>query len=73
YKFVTRHVIGELSFDEMRSQLETAIHQFAKRQMTWFRGMERRGFRICWLPYDMPRQEFTERVVELVNAEEGRQ
>ncbi|MDE6527576.1 MAG: tRNA (adenosine(37)-N6)-dimethylallyltransferase MiaA, partial [Muribaculaceae bacterium] len=53
YKFVTLHVTGELGFDAMRAQLETAIHQFAKRQMTWFRGMERRGFHIDWLDYDM--------------------
>lgn len=52
YKFVTLHVIGQLSFGEMRRQLEIAIHQFAKRQMTWFRGMERRGIPIRWLPYD---------------------
>lgn len=58
YKFVTLHLIGRLTFDEMRSQLETAIHQFAKRQMTWFRGMERRGFRIHWLPYDAPLADF---------------
>lgn len=49
YKFLTQHVIGELSYDEMFSQLEIAIHQFAKRQMTWFRGMERRGFEIHWI------------------------
>lgn len=48
YKFVTQHVIGELSLEEMRTQLATAIHQFAKRQMTWFRGMERKGIRIHW-------------------------
>lgn len=48
YKFVTRYVIGELTYDEMRTQLATAIHQFAKRQMTWFRGMERRGITIHW-------------------------
>ena len=48
YKFVTLHLIGELTFDEMRTQLATAIHQFAKRQMTWFRGMERKGIRIHW-------------------------
>ena len=48
YKFVTLHLLGELSFDEMRVQLATAIHQFAKRQMTWFRGMERSGTRIHW-------------------------
>ena len=48
YKFVTQHVIGELTFEEMRQQLATAIHQFAKRQMTWFRGMERKGIVIHW-------------------------
>ena len=48
YKFVTLHVTGELTLEEMRAQLATAIHQFAKRQMTWFRGMERKGIRIHW-------------------------
>ena len=48
YKFVTLHLTGELTFDQMRTQLATAIHQFAKRQMTWFRGMERKGIRIHW-------------------------
>ena len=48
YKFVTLYIIGELTFDQMRTQLATAIHQFAKRQMTWFRGMERKGIRIHW-------------------------
>ena len=48
YKFVTLHVTGELSLEQMRTQLATAIHQFAKRQMTWFRGMERKGIRIHW-------------------------
>ena len=48
YKFVTLHLLGQLSLEEMRSQLATAIHQFAKRQMTWFRGMERKGIRIHW-------------------------
>ena len=48
YKFVTLYLIGELSYDQMRTQLATAIHQFAKRQMTWFRGMERKGIRIHW-------------------------
>ena len=50
YKFVTEYIIGKLSYEEMFRQLEIAIHQFAKRQMTWFRGMERRGFKIHWLP-----------------------
>ena len=48
YKFVTLHVTGELTLEEMRAQLATAIHQFAKRQMTWFRGMERKGITIHW-------------------------
>ena len=48
YKFVTQHIIGELTFEQMRTQLVTAIHQFAKRQMTWFRGMERKGITIHW-------------------------
>lgn len=66
YKFLTLHVIGELSYDEMRNQLLIAIHQFAKRQMTWFRGMERRGFHINWLPYDLPESEFNNAVMSLL-------
>ena len=49
YKFLTQHLIGELTYDEMFKGLEIAIHQFAKRQMTWFRGMERRGYTINWI------------------------
>ena len=49
YKFVTEYVIGKTSYEEMFRQLEIAIHQFAKRQMTWVRGMERRGFTIHWI------------------------
>lgn len=49
YKYLTLYVLGELTYDEMFTKLETAIHQFAKRQMTWFRGMERRGFTIHWI------------------------
>lgn len=67
YKYLTLYVTGELTYDEMFSQLEIAIHQFAKRQMTWFRGMERRGHRINWLPWDMPADEFVNRVMELAN------
>lgn len=52
YKFVTLHLLGELTFEQMRSQLAIAIHQFAKRQMTWFRGMERSGIRIHWVDPD---------------------
>ena len=65
YKFVTLYLTGAMSLEQMVVSLETAIHQFAKRQMTWFRGMERRGFKIEWLPYDMPDDEFTAAVVEM--------
>ena len=68
YKYITQHVIGQLTRDEMFTQLEIAIHQFAKRQMTWFRGMERRGFHIHWLPWDMPADEFTQTVLALPPA-----
>ena len=54
YKYVTEYVIGRISYDEMFARLEIAIHQFAKRQMTWFRGMEHRGFHIHWI--EAPRQ-----------------
>ena len=64
YKFITQHVIGQLSYDDMVSQLEIAIHQFAKRQMTWFRGMEkRRGFKVDWLAWDLDKDEFAETVI----------
>lgn len=66
YKFLTLHLIGQLSRQEMETQLETAIHQFAKRQMTWFRGMERRGFTIHWLPWDLSDEEFTDRATTLL-------
>ena len=57
YKFVTEYVIGKTSYEEMFSKLEIAIHQFAKRQMTWFRGMERRGFTIHWIDALLPVEE----------------
>ena len=57
YKYVTLYVTGQLTYNDMFSQLETAIHQFAKRQMTWFRGMERRGFVIHWLDTCLPMEE----------------
>ncbi len=66
YKYITKHIIGELSYDEMYHQLEIAIHQFAKRQMTWFRGMERRGFNINWLPYDLSKEEFISECLSLL-------
>ena len=57
YKFLTLYAIGKLTYEEMFTQLETAIHQFAKRQMTWFRGMERRGFTIHWVDATLPTEE----------------
>ena len=65
YKYLTLYVIGELDYDTMVHDLEIAIHQFAKRQMTWFRGMEKRGHRINWLPYDMDSEEFVAAVRDL--------
>lgn len=66
YKYLTLYVIGQISYSQMLSELEIAIHQFAKRQMTWFRGMERRGFKINWLPWDMPKGDFVESVIKLI-------
>lgn len=66
YKYVTSYIVGEMTFDEMLSGLEIAIHQFAKRQMTWFRGMERRGFNIHWIPWNIGREEFVARVSSLL-------
>lgn len=65
YKYVTEYVIGKLSYDEMFRQLEIAIHQFAKRQMTWFRGMERRGATIHWIDASLPMDEKVEEVIRL--------
>lgn len=62
YKYLTLYVIGQLAYDEMFSQLETAIHQFAKRQMTWFRGMERKGFTIHWIDAPLPLEEKLEQI-----------
>ena len=68
YKFLTQYAIGELTYEEMFLQLEIAIHQFAKRQMTWFRGMERRGFTIHWLDATLPMEEKLERIINLINT-----
>ena len=65
YKFVTEYIIGRLSYDEMVRQLEIAIHQFAKRQMTWFRGMERRGIKINWINASLPLEEKIEMIQTL--------
>ena len=57
YKYVTEYVVGKIGYDEMFTRLEIAIHQFAKRQMTWFRGMEKRGCKINWIDASLPMQE----------------
>ena len=67
YKFLTLYVIGKLTYSQMVEQLNIAIHQFAKRQMTWFRGMEKRGFMINWLPWDLSEDEFLTRVEEIID------
>ncbi len=66
YKYITEYVIGRTSFEEMVHHLEIAIHQFAKRQMTWFRRMERRGFTIHWIDAQLPMEEKVERVIALL-------
>ena len=64
YKYLTLYLTGKLSYDAMVEQLNVAIHQFAKRQMTWFRKMEREGFEIRWLDAGLPLEERVERVEE---------
>ena len=71
YKFVTEYLIGQTSYDEMFTRLEIAIHQFAKRQMTWFRGMERRGFRIHWIDATLPMDEKIEIIKQLITDDES--
>ena len=66
YKYVTQYVIGQISYDEMFRQLEIAIHQFAKRQMTWFRGMERRGYTIHWIDVAISTQNKVEQILKLL-------
>lgn len=67
YKYLTLYVTGRITREQMERELEIAIHQFAKRQMTWFRGMERRGFPLHWLRWDDP--AFADRVIALFNQE----
>jgi len=65
YKFVTEYVTGHSTYDEMFRRLEIAIHQFAKRQMTWFRGMERRGFTIHWIDATLPMADKVSAILEM--------
>lgn len=68
YKFVTEYLTGKSSYDEMFQRLEIAIHQFAKRQMTWFRGMERRGFKINWIDATLPMENKVATIIQLINS-----
>jgi len=68
YKFLTLYLTKEIMYDDMVAQLEIAIHQFAKRQMTWFRGMERRGCTIHWIDASMPTQDKIEQVITLLKT-----
>jgi tRNA dimethylallyltransferase len=66
YKYIALYLTGKMTYEDMVRDLETAIHQFAKRQMTWFRGMERRGVKINWLDGKLPMEEKISRVLELL-------
>ena len=66
YKYVTEYLTGQTSYEEMFARLEIAIHQFAKRQMTWFRGMERRGFKINWIDATLPMEEKIEIIENMI-------
>lgn len=68
YKYITEYVIGKTTYDEMFRGLEIAIHQFAKRQMTWFRGMERRGFIIHWIDALLPMEEKVQQIMKLTSV-----
>ena len=68
YKFVTEYLMGKMDYKTMFASLEIAIHQFAKRQMTWFRGMERRGFDIHWIDASLPMEDKLKQVEELLDS-----
>ncbi len=68
YKFITLYLEGKMTYDEMVQDLEIAIHQFAKRQMTWFRGMEKKGVHINWLDGRIPHEEKVNRVMALLTG-----
>ena len=70
YKYVTEYVTGLTSYDEMCSRLEIAIHQFAKRQMTWFRGMERRGIAIHWIDAALPMEEKVAQILDKLKIQD---
>ncbi len=66
YKFITLYLTGAMGYNEMVQGLETAIHQFAKRQMTWFRGMEKRGVDIHWVDSSLPREELVQMIKKML-------
>lgn len=66
YKYITLHITGALSYDEMKQQLNTAIHQFAKRQMTWFRRMEKHGMKIHWIDGMLPMEEKVDAAIRMI-------
>ena len=69
YKFVTEYIVGKTTYEEMFTRLEIAIHQFAKRQMTWFRGMERRGFTIHWIDALQPMEQKVAKILEIAQLD----
>ena len=68
YKYLTLYLTGEITWDDMFSRLETAIHQFAKRQMTWFRGMQKRGIVINWIDGNLPVEAKIDKIMGLLNG-----
>ncbi len=66
YKYLTNYLLGNITYKQLFSELEIAIHQFAKRQMTWFRGMERKGFRIHWIDAALPVEEKIRKIFSLL-------
>lgn len=68
YKYLTQHILGELTYEEMFRQLEIAIHQFAKRQMTWFRGMEKRGVKIHWQQVSVPVETRVAEILDMLHS-----
>jgi len=70
YKYLTWYVTGKMPYRQMVTELEIAIHQFAKRQMTWFRGMERRGIKACHIPYDIGAENFVNTVITKLNSQD---
>jgi tRNA dimethylallyltransferase len=70
YKYITLYLIGKIGYDEMFRCLETGIHRFAKRQMTWFRGMERKGVNIHWLDGELPMENKIEKILYWLNSSE---